>query len=114
MPQGRRKDHTDRFRRHAEDTSDAKMKCKPEIILEMLWRTPVLSRNGKGIAGHLHHGEIIPLMRAVMVRRRYFERGKYDDNLGSSSLRNCHKTILNALRLYTDTRLYRAQSRDVH
>ena len=65
------------------DTSDAKMKCKPEY-LEMLWRTPVLSRN-VCIAGHLHHGKSSLVDALVEETHDVSDAWKYDDNLGSSS-----------------------------
>ena len=82
------------------DTSDAKMKCKPEY-LEMLWRTPVLSRN-VCIAGHLHHGKS-SLVDALMPRRRtMFQMGSMMI-IWVRVLRNCHKTILTRYD-YTQTR----------
>ena len=80
------------------------MKCKPEY-LEMLWRTPVLSRN-VCIAGHLHHGKS-SLVDAHSPRRLMFPEiaRKYDDNSGFEYKRNCHKTILTRYDYYTDTRL---------
>ena len=84
------------------DTSDAKMKCKPEY-LEMLWRTPVLSRN-VCIAGHLHHGKSSLVDALVEETHDVSDAWKYDDNLGSSSTQLSQNNF-NALRLYTDTRL---------
>ena len=84
------------------DTSDAKMKCKPEY-LEMLWRTPVLSRN-VCIAGHLHHGKSSLVDALVEETHDVSDAWKYDDNLGSSSTQLSQNNF-NALRLYTNTRL---------
>ena len=84
------------------DISHAKMKCKPEF-LEMLWQTPVLSRN-VCIAGHLHHGKSSLVDALVEETHDVSDAWKYDDNLGSSSTQLSQNNY-NALRLYTDTRL---------
>jgi len=84
------------------DASDAKLKCNSEF-LEMLWQTPVLSRN-VCIAGHLHHGKSSLVDALVEETHDVSEAWKFDDNLGSSSTQVSKKNY-NSLRLYTDTRL---------